>query len=220
MRPKGAGYLAPLLSCLFASAAALQAADFELQRVDLAPPEELPAALKDLLGGKALQISRDGQVVAEFWLREEVPVKESGSGALGVSFDRLEVSTLMGAIRLHQTWLDYRDSQVSPGLYTLRYGVQPADGSHMGVSFYRDFMLLCPASEDPDPEATYSYDQLVELSKKAASRPHPAVLALFPVTGGETPKLVKNDLGQWTLAAEVGPLLLGLVIHGHGEVEG
>jgi hypothetical protein len=101
----------------------------------------------------------------------------------------------------------------------MRYGVMPADGNHMGVSPYRDFLLLIPPTEDTDPGATFGYAELVVSSVQAAGVPHPAVLALFPIWDEiSEPTLTKNEMDQWTLAIRLGDQVVGLVILGHGEV--
>jgi hypothetical protein len=118
------------------------------------------------------------------------------------------------------TWIDYRDTELPAGVYTLRYWVQPADGDHMGVSQYRDFLLLCPAAEDTDPDATFEEKPLLELAAKASGKVHPAVIALFPVPepppGGAA--LTRNDLDQPTLAVTSGDRTLGFVLEGHGDL--
>ena len=43
---------------------------------------------------------------------------------------------------------DYRDQPIAKGVYTMRYGLQPVNGDHLGVSTYRDYSLLLPAAKD------------------------------------------------------------------------
>ena len=53
---------------------------------------------------------------------------------------------------------------IKPGVYTLRYGVQPDNGDHLGVSPHRQFLLISPAADDRNP-APQGHDGTVELSK-------------------------------------------------------
>ena len=88
----------------------------------------------------------------------------------------------------------------------------------MGVSTYRDYLLLIDPALDQNPGPMESADLLAG-SSEASGVTHPAVLALYPVWEEVSePKLVKNDLDQWTLAVKLGDQVLGLVVSGHGEV--
>lgn len=190
----------------------------EAAKID--PPPELSQQVRNTLQPEALRVTQGGQPFAEFWLRADVPEASSPSTELGVSFGQLKVGTLVGAVRFSAKWSDYKDLPVLPGVYTLRYGIQPQDGAHMGVALYRDFLLLIPSKMDGDPDLDYSPDKLVMASSEAAVGRHPATLSLFPIYDEFTgPKLVKNDMDQWTLVAQSGSLTLGMVMLGHGEIE-
>jgi len=190
----------------------------ETAKVD--PPQEISQEVRNTLQPETLRVLQDGQPFAEFWLRADVPLASSPSTELGVSFGQLKVGTLVGAVRFAAKWSDYKDLPIAPGVYTLRYAVQPQDGAHMGVSIYRDFLLLIPAKIDGDPDQEFRPDELVKASAEAAVGRHPATLSLFPIYDEVTgPKLVKNDMDQWTLVAQSGSLTLGVVMLGHGEIE-
>lgn len=190
----------------------------EAAKVD--PPPEISQKVRDTLQPEALRVSQGEQPFADFWLRADVPEASSPSTELGVSFGQLKVGTLVGAVRFPAKWSDYKELPILPGVYTLRYAVQPQDGAHMGVSIYRDFLLMIPAKMDEDPDTEYRPDELVQASAEAAVGRHPATLSLFPIYDEVTgPKLVKNDMDQWTLVARSGSLTLGMVMLGHGEIE-
>ncbi len=190
----------------------------EAAKVDPAP--ELSQEVRNTLQPEALRVKQGGQPFAEFWLRADVPEASSPSTELGVSFGQWKVGTLIGAVRFSAKWSDYKDLPILPGVYTLRYAIQPQDGAHMGVAMYRDFLLLIPAKMDGDPDLEYRPDELVKASSEAAVGRHPATLSLFPIYDEVTaPKLMKNDMDQWTLVVQSGSLTLGLVILGHGEIE-
>ena len=55
---------------------------------------------------------------------------------------------MLGALRFPGEGHDYRDQTIAKGVYTLRYGLQPVNGDHLGVSTYRDYALLVPAAKD------------------------------------------------------------------------
>jgi hypothetical protein len=201
-------------------ATTLPAAEPQLAKTETAPPDTVSAEIRGILGPGALRVTAEGKTLAEFWLRSEVPVKETPSEELGVTFGQLAQGTLLGVVRLEASWSDYKDSPIPAGVYTLRYAVEPADGNHMGVSLYRDFLLLIPASDDATVEVSWSPDELVGQSLASTGTPHPAVLALFPIWEEPSePGLVRNEMEQWTLAVPVGSIspTLGLVVEGHGE---
>ena len=181
-------------------------------------PSEVSQQVRELLNDEGIRILEHEKVLGEFWFPREFPTEESSSTALGVSFGQLKESVFLGVAHFPAGWSDYRGRAIAQGTYTLRYGAQPADGNHMGVSFYRDFLLLIPASVDADPAALYSFEELVALSTQTSGTPHPAVLSLFPIYEEIVdPKLLKNDLEQWTAAVPLQSLTLGLVIQGSGE---
>jgi hypothetical protein len=195
------------------------AAELAVAATDAAPPDGVSAAIRDAVGAGSLEVTDGGADVAEFWLRDELPTKNPPSDTLGVSFGGLESGELVGVLRLARPWRDYKNLAVPAGVYTLRYAVRPADGNHMGVSTYRDFLLLTPAADDTAVAGPGSTDELYARSMKATGQPHPATLGLFPIWDPvKAPAIVKNDADQPTLAVPVGGLVLGLVIEGHGQV--
>jgi hypothetical protein len=211
-----------LLAAVLLSAPALASAADAEAALEAATtlPAGLPESLRAALEQPGHRVTRNGEVVAELWLREEPPPTGGpNEGALSVEFGALAASALVGVVHFPATWIDYRDTELPAGVYTMRYWVQPADGDHMGVSQYRDFLLLAPAGEDADPDAVFDEEALLALSEKASGRVHPAVIALFPVH--EEPAgaaLIRNDLDQLTLAVRTPDRSYGFVLEGHGDL--
>ena len=205
-----------------ASATTVSAADPVLETIDEAPPEEVSAAVRESLGSQAFRILSGEKVLMELWLRSEIPVQEQGgSGDLGVSFGNLQPGTLIGVVHFPEEWADYKNNPIGAGVYTLRYAVQPADGNHVGISQYRDFLLLLQAATDVEVETSLGPDELVVQSYASTGKPHPGTMALFPLyEDAPEPKLIQNEMDQWTLAFDRGALQMGLVVEGHGELEG
>lgn len=203
--------------CWFFMCSFLWGADFQLETVR-SFPNEISEQIRKSLNSQGVRVLKEGKVVGEFWFPREISTEGEVSTSLGVSFGQVKESVFLGIARFPENWSDYRGRAIVQGTYTLRYGIQPADGNHMGVTYYRDFLLLLPISVDSDPDAIYSREKLVDLSTQASGRPHPTVLSLFPVYEEiVNPKLLKNDLDQWTIAIPFQSLNFGLVIEGTGE---
>lgn len=207
------------LLLIFAVAGWVLADQPTLSRETAELPSELPGTIQSALGKEALAVKLGGETAARFWLVPTAKSAPSPSTQLGVSLGAVEPGSLVGVVQITGTWTDYKKNPIQAGVYTLRYCVMPADGNHMGVAIYRDFLLLLPPAHDPGPEQTISYDDMVSASVMAAGVPHPAVLSLFPVWDEiSEPKLLKNDVDQWMLGVKLGDLTFGLVVEGHGEI--
>ena len=68
-----------------------------------------------------------------------------------IQFPFLAESELLGVVQLAGEGHDYRDQAIAKGVYTMRYGLQPVNGDHLGVSPFRDYSLLLPAAKDKTP---------------------------------------------------------------------
>ena len=162
----------------------------------------IPQTIKDVVDTKGYHVSLDdGSVACEIWLRRVVPAqaKQDVAGAL---YPQLAESTMLGIISFPRDATDYRGQPVKPGIYTLRYELIPNDGNHLGVAPNRDFALLVPIASDSDPNATFKFDELVNLSRKTTGTRHPAPLNL-PQPGGAAGTVAKDDEDHWILSAEV-----------------
>lgn len=178
------------------------------------PPEVAPAIRSVLQPG--VTVEADGVPVTVWPVRRLEP-RDGTAAGLGVVFTGIAPGALLGAVRFGGTWTGYRGQRVEAGLYTLRYAVEPEDGYHMGVSFYRDFAILVPAELD-DGEAVQPEERLLAFGAVSAGGTHPAVLALWPADGNPRGTLFDNDLGQPTLVVTADGVTLGLVLSGTGEV--
>lgn len=161
-----------------------------------------------------------GEKTFDFWWVRALPLKP-GSGQ--PVWSAVEEGTLVGAVRLSTVHHDIRGRTLKPGVYTLRYGIQPANGDHLGVSPYRDFLLLSPAAIDTAADPT-GHDGTVDLSKKTLGTSHPAALSLDPPVAAQPPSaVVTTELGPKAIVFEVpttregkdaGALRFGLILVG------
>jgi hypothetical protein len=139
------------------------------------------------------------------------------------SWQQLEEGTLVGAVRVSAVYKDIRGRVIKPGVYTLRYGIQPANGDHLGVSPFREFLLLSPAAADTDVKPT-GHEGTVDLSKQTIGGSHPAVWSLDPPALTDAAPLSSrtNDAGHEAIVFEVpsasgAPLRFGLILAGKIE---
>ncbi len=152
-------------------------------------PQPAPVALAEPVRGVLAAtgyrvVNEKGKPFAEFWLRKGTPASEPPSGAKGtVQFPILAEGELLGAIRYPGEGQDYHDQPIPPGVYTIRYGLQPENGAHLGVSPFRDYALLLPAAKDRDTAVIATKTRLQEASAEASGTTHPSVLMLLAPPG-------------------------------------
>lgn len=183
------------LSCL-TSVAWAQEGPFKAEASKDSPPAALAAPIKESLDGRAIQIvAGDGKPLAKIWLRKSIPASAKPAGSKGtILFPFLEEGELLGAVEFVAEGHDYRDQAVPPGVYTLRYGLQPVNGDHLGVSVFRDYALLLPAAKDT-AVAAIPRKALEKQSAESAGSNHPTVLLLVaaPKDAKSEPVAVHNE---------------------------
>lgn len=186
------------------------------------PPVELADPIKLLLasGGQKATV---GTAEVIFWWVKAVPLKP---GSAPAAWGQVPEGTLVGAVRLSAALDDIRGRRIKAGVYTLRYGVQPDNGDHLGVSPFRDFLLLSPVSLDKDP-ATIEHDPLAEMSGKSIGSSHPAAWSIDPPAATEEVLSIRtNEAGHKSVILQVpaardgkdaGTIRFGLILI--GEIE-
>jgi hypothetical protein len=202
---------------------ALAPAQYTVETADTPPPKELAPAVRDALAPTSVRFLKGGTVLAELWVRKDVPCDAKGPQLKGgIAYRDVPETTLMGAVRFDKQVTDYRKQKIKPGVYTLRLGFQPMDGDHMGTAPYSEFFLICPAAEDKSTAPMKDAKELQDLSIKATGTSHPGVFLLFPAKdGGGAPKVRKSG-SNWVLAwhmtasskGETGTLPFGLTLVG------
>jgi hypothetical protein len=159
-----------------------------------APPSDLADKVREALQESGVRVlDGQGKPFADIWLRKAVPASGKPAGPKGaILYPVLSDGELVGALRFAQEGHDYRDQAIAPGVFTLRYGLQPVDGDHLGVSTYRDYLLLVPAAKDPSPDRL-ARKALETRSAEAAGFNHPAVLILLAPPAGVSSPGVTHD---------------------------
>jgi hypothetical protein len=167
--------------------------------LDAGPPEEIATALRTLLTDRGVRVTA-GDATIDFWWVKALPAPAGGAFA----WSSVAEGTLVGAARVTGKHRDVRGRTIREGVYTLRFGLQPQNGDHLGTSPYREFLLVIQASSDTDPQPL-AHETAVELSGISIKSSHPAVLSLDPpVATGEPLSVVTNDAGHQAVIFEVG----------------
>jgi len=190
---------------LFVSVAslALAAQTGKIEPIGAVTDSRVAEGVKKVLEPKGYRVSLDdGSAVCEIWLRNKIPAqpKKDSPGAL---YSQLAESALVGVISFPQATTDYRGQNIPKGAYTLRYELIPNDGNHLGVAPNRDFVLLVPAASDDNPDATFKFDELVSLSRKATGTKHPGPLSLVQPESGTAAAVSKDDEDHWIFSGAI-----------------
>lgn len=194
-----------LLAVLLWASAGLgqaQAADYRVETAEALTSDQVPASAREALQPKGVRLLEGDTLLFELWLSASVTVKNSGGGAGDVLYGMLPRGAWVGVLHVSRQGADFRGQPIRPGYYSLRYGHVLQDGNHMGVSVYRDFVLVGPAAEDTEIERALGMDETLELSRKASGTGHPAILSLSVPAEGKSPEqpgLVQDDMGHWVV---------------------
>jgi len=181
-----------------------QAADLSgVKHTDPVPTDiAAPVAAKVAPGG--VRATANGTTIT-FWWVTDLP---------GAAWADVPEGTLVGAVKLDADVRDIRGHVMKAGVYTLRYGIQPANDDHFGISPFRNFLLVSPAAVDKDPAAV-DHDGVIALSRQTLGGKHPAVLSIDPPAAKDAALAVyTTDLGHKSLIVEVGKLKFGIVLIG------
>src|SRR4029453_220193 len=107
------------------------------------PPDAVALPLKSLLASGGVSVTA-GAAALEFWWVSALPIKGSGAP----EWAQVPEGSLVGVVRVSGPFQEIRGKTVKPGVYTLRLGLQPQNGDHLGVSPFREFLVLSPIEVD------------------------------------------------------------------------
>lgn len=173
----------------------------------------VPDSVKKALAPTGYHVTLDDGLTANLWPAAQIL---TSSKAREDATYALAPSTFFGVIVFAKSTRDCRGNTISAGAYNLRYELYPNDGAHLGVTPTPDFLLLVPAAADVNPGQSYSFEQVVNLSKQATGKNHPAPMNLAPADIAQFPSVV-TDLEEHTMLyikvkTQSGELPIGLVV--------
>jgi hypothetical protein len=181
----------------------------------VAVPPEVAGPIAELLAPQVTTVTTSTTKI-ELWWTKSLPLRD---GATLPSWSDVAEGTVVGAMRLGSAWSDIRGYTIRPGVYTLRFALQPQNGDHMGISPNREFLLPAPAADDTSA-APVGYDGAVELARKASRRAHPASISIDPPSSSASANsATTNDLGHQVAIVSVpttagSSLTFGIVVEG------
>ncbi len=179
--------------------------------------EGVSDTVKATLAADGYRVQDGGAPFVEVWPVKSVATAQPSEQPRGSDFPMIPVNALLGVIRYHKAGGDFRGQPIQPGVYTLRFNLQPEDGDHQGASPRRDHALLAPASADQNAGAALTFEQQVAASKKASGTQHPSVLFLQQVDSGGKFGAVEASHGRQALQIKTGSVGFGLIIVGKAE---
>lgn len=200
---------------VLALALPLAAVDFSTQPG--APlPDGVPDSVKALVRTEGIVVkSPDGKESAAYWTRQASFQGDPVSGN-GIRMKTIPEGALIALVNFPNGGSDFREQSIPAGVYTVRYGLHPEDGNHMGVAASRDFAVLTPVAKDTDAGKNISFKELVEMTKTVGNA-HPTIVRLEMAESSETPHLWQDDAEHWVLDLDVAGEPVGFVVHGHSE---
>lgn len=192
-----------------------QAQDYTIQPVTLTPTSGLSTALFNLLdpqGTRLIQLMNGRQFPqCDVWWSKSISTEKNAAASARIVYGNVKPGTLVGVVRYLTKGDDFRDVDLKPGFYTMRYGRIPADGSDGDDSPYRDFAFLIPALADTEIQRSLSTDEVLKLSRLVSGTRDPAILSLVPVNPAykKFPSVVTDDQGHCTLQVRLRELPAG-----------
>jgi hypothetical protein len=210
-----------LIAIAFFTAAPAPAGDGDGEQIGSYADPGASDALKKALEPKGRRLSFADGVYCEIWLRASVPAGKTDQP--GAVYSSLAESTLIGVITFAKATTDFRGQSVKPGSYTLRYALHPADGNHMGISPIRDFLIMLPVAMDPNPDATFKFEEMTKTSTKVTGTNHPGVLSLVQIDKAPAiPKISQDESNHIVFSASLksqsGAVVpISFIIKGHAE---
>jgi hypothetical protein len=179
--------------------------DYKAETISGPPPADVPKVLQDaVLAQGARLLDNQGKPLAEIWLAKTLVGQANPSSSMDIIYGSIQPGAFVGVLHYPNGGSDFRGQNIKSGFYTLRYDLIPQDGNHMGVSQYRDFLLLMPVAQDTDPSKPLKFEDAMKLSRAASGTSHPGVLSMDTTdqASGALPTAFKDDMGNWVLAAK------------------
>jgi len=228
IEPRKITFMAAIALALIASGGLAHAGEvYSAEIVEKAPPAEIADEIKAELSDSAVAISGPDGLRYEFWFAKSIALSKADAGK---ELEHIPPITLLGAALVQDVEnLDFREDEVLPGAYTMRYGLQPEDGNHLGTSEEPFFAILIPAERDQQLSGIEDHDDMVDRSMEDTAGVHPYILAMQTLTADAPTEALEVAEGghDWqyvvlelpgTVDGEAAPFKVSLVFEGIGDL--
>ncbi|VTR99740.1 hypothetical protein [Tuwongella immobilis] len=187
-------------------------------------PADAPESIRNVLTKDAVTLlDNAGEAWMTFWMRPELASSGTAEQAAnGLTYEEIPATTLIGLVKIHKPWTDFRKQLMTAGIYTLRIAVQPKTGEHEGTAPYTDFALLTPIAKDTSADRI-DVRTLHQRSMSTTGGVHPGVVLLFPnFSPKDAASITSEDDGiqviriktQATVGEKKFPFGIGIVVTG------
>ena len=188
-----------IVATCFASA---RSQEYEVSEIRNGPSKEsVPAALAKEFESKGSRVTRESnKTVCDIWLRNPLDVVADFVESKDLLYP-FKQGQLIGLVHFPRRTSEFRQQTMESGWYTLRFGLQPVDGNHVGTSPTRDFLLMVKAEND-QVDKTWSVKELLTASAEVAGSSHPAMMCLQRVDkAAESKSSIRHNEEKdwWTL---------------------
>ena len=209
------------IALLLLACTSVQGADYRVEPLDeSAPVDEVSENVAATLAPTGARVIRGtATTFCDIWLCKQWATEADFKPTSALLYP-FTPGQLMGVVRFARKGSDYRDQDIESGVYTLRYSQQPVDGSHVGTSLTRDFLLLLRAESDESADVL-DYSELAKQSAEAAGSGHPALLSMQRIAEDAKPLSMRhNEDHDWWIVGLEGKtkdgksLLVEFVIYG------
>src|SRR3954463_8842171 len=154
-----------MLLIAFISLVLFQAADLSGTKHSDPVPSEIAAPVAALLAPGGVRATVGATSLTFWWVKQLSASAKAPPDKPLTAWSDVPEGTLVGAVKIDKDFRDIRGRVIKAGTFTLRYGIQPANGDHLGVSPFRDFLLLSPVALDKET-APRGHDGTIEISKE------------------------------------------------------
>ena len=178
--------------------------DYSVEVINAAPDAgEVSESLTKEFADKGIRVKQGAdRTICEVWLCKQWTM-EAEFTATDRHLYPFSPGQLIGLLHYSRRGKEFRDQTVKSGWYTLRFGLQPVDGNHVGTSPTNDFLLLIDAEQD-EPDKEWDRKELYRMSAGVAGSTHPAMLCLQPPTKGSEPTIRKHESNDWWILHAAG----------------
>jgi len=202
---------------LLAVAPVWAAEPYQIDHATAEPSASLPKAVVDGLNpqGWMLYTESNGlkEPICEVFLAKTVAGQNAAASG-NLQYGTFKEGALLGVVHLlpeatDDYSADSHNQKLTPGYYTMRYGLLPAGTYEHGIKM-GEFVILTPVSLDHDPARIPKPDELKRDSASGSNLDMPVTMELVApdASSKQIPNVTMDDAGTGTFQARV-PLTVG-----------